>query len=180
MKSAPRSAALSPARPWYREPWPWLLMVGPAAVIVAGVITAWLAVRSSDGLVEDDYYKQGLAVNQIIQRDREAVERGLSGALMLGSDGQQLRLHLVHRTGPVPGATVRLHAMHPTRAGEDRVVMLERGSDGLYAGSLSLGALGRRRIVVDEPGAGWRLVGDWNPDVSGSVTLLPAAEATRQ
>jgi hypothetical protein len=33
-------------------------------VIVAGAVTVWLAVVSNDGLVTDDYYKQGLAVNQ--------------------------------------------------------------------------------------------------------------------
>ena len=41
------------SKPWYREPWPWILMAGPAIVVVAGIATAWLAVRSNDGLVED-------------------------------------------------------------------------------------------------------------------------------
>jgi hypothetical protein len=26
-------------RPWYRQLWPWLLISGPAAVLVAGVAT---------------------------------------------------------------------------------------------------------------------------------------------
>ena len=30
---------LTIAKPWYREPWPWLLMLGPAVVVVAGFIT---------------------------------------------------------------------------------------------------------------------------------------------
>ena len=34
------------APPWYREPWPWILMAGPAAVVIAGLFTAWLAWRS--------------------------------------------------------------------------------------------------------------------------------------
>ena len=50
--------------PWYREPWPWLLMAGPAVVVVAGLFTAWLAVVHEDGLVADDYYKQGLGINK--------------------------------------------------------------------------------------------------------------------
>jgi len=45
------------SRPWYREPWPWILMAGPAAVIVAGIFTMTLAYRTEDGLVADDYYK---------------------------------------------------------------------------------------------------------------------------
>ncbi|MBV5267272.1 MAG: FixH family protein, partial [Burkholderiaceae bacterium] len=59
--------------PWYREPWPWILMSGPFIVVVAGFITAYLAVISNDGLVSDDYYKQGLTVNQRTERDQRAI-----------------------------------------------------------------------------------------------------------
>lgn len=154
-------------------------MAGPAAVIVAGAITVWLAVRSADGLVDDDYYKQGLAVNQHIQRDREAAARGLAGELMLGGDGRQLRLRLVSGPGETPGATLRVHAAHPTRSGADQDVTVERGADGLYAGRFAQPLAGRWRITVEEAGAGWRLVGDWNVDAEGAVRLQPAAVAAR-
>ena len=75
--------------PWYREPWPWLLMAGPAAVVVAGFATLWLAVSSNDGLVADDYYKQGLAINQTLQR--EALTRGMA-INVLGHHQHGLRL----------------------------------------------------------------------------------------
>ena len=45
---------MSAARPWYKEPWPWLLMSGPAAVVLAGALTAWLAFAGADGLVAED------------------------------------------------------------------------------------------------------------------------------
>ncbi|RPI42555.1 MAG: hypothetical protein EHM59_17550, partial [Betaproteobacteria bacterium] len=54
----------TPIKPWYREPWPWLLMAAPAAAVLAGAVTLALAIQSYDGLVAEDYYKQGLAVNQ--------------------------------------------------------------------------------------------------------------------
>ena len=45
------TALCTPAvpQPWYRERWPWILMSGPAAVIVAGAITTWIAFASADG-----------------------------------------------------------------------------------------------------------------------------------
>ena len=58
--------ATSAATPWYREPWPWILMSGPAAVIVAGAFTIWIAFSGADGLVTQDYYKQGLAINRTL------------------------------------------------------------------------------------------------------------------
>ena len=42
-------------KPWYRYRWPWLLMIGPAIVVVAGAVTTALAIRTTDGLVADDY-----------------------------------------------------------------------------------------------------------------------------
>ena len=51
---------------WYREPGPWLLMAGPFVVMVASFITLWLAIRSNDGLVSEDYYKTGMAINQTL------------------------------------------------------------------------------------------------------------------
>ena len=66
-------------RPWYREPWPWILMAGPFAVIVAGLFTAWMAVTRADPLVVDNYYKEGLAINQVIERDQAAAHGRLPG-----------------------------------------------------------------------------------------------------
>jgi len=62
------------ARPWYREPWPWIIIAGPASAVVAGVALLWLAIDSNDGLVVDDYYKEGLAINQVIRRDQAAFD----------------------------------------------------------------------------------------------------------
>ena len=54
--------------PWYRQRWPWLLMLGPAIVVVAGISTAVIALETDDGLVADDYYKRGLGINQTLER----------------------------------------------------------------------------------------------------------------
>ena len=58
--------------PCYRHRWPWLLMLGPFIVVVAAAVTVYLAVISNDGLVDGDYYKQGLAINQTTARDQSA------------------------------------------------------------------------------------------------------------
>ena len=39
------------SKPWYREPWPWILMSGPALVVVASVVSAILAAATADPLV---------------------------------------------------------------------------------------------------------------------------------
>lgn len=52
--------------PWWREPWPWLLMAGPALAIVGCVITIVLAFQNfSDQGITDGVVKQGLVVSKV-------------------------------------------------------------------------------------------------------------------
>ena len=47
-------------------------MIAPAVAVVCGAVMLWLAITSYDGLVSDDYYKEGLAINQVLRRDKRA------------------------------------------------------------------------------------------------------------
>lgn len=49
-----------------RSPWPWLLAIGPAFVVVASIGTAWVAFARSDPVVADNYYKLGLTINRTL------------------------------------------------------------------------------------------------------------------
>jgi len=48
--------------PWWRHPWLWLVMIGPAVVVVAGFATWAIAWHGADQLVSADYYQKGLAL----------------------------------------------------------------------------------------------------------------------
>jgi uncharacterized protein len=58
------------ARPWWRHGHVWLLVAGPAAVVVAGVITTVIAMEGADPLVARDYYRRGIEINQQLARER--------------------------------------------------------------------------------------------------------------
>ena len=138
--------------PWYREPWPWILMAGPAAVLVAGAATIWIAFSSADGLVADDYYKRGLAINAVLKREQEAARRGIEARVTRGQG--QVRVQL---KGAEPDVLF-LRLAHATRAGNDQRLRLERGADGAYRGALPPLAAGHWRAVVDDARGEWRVV----------------------
>jgi hypothetical protein len=142
------------AQPWYREPWPWILMAGPAAVVAAGAVTVWLAVSSSDGLVADDYYKRGLAINQELRRDQVVVERGITAAVER-RDGV-LRVRLEARAALPEAIFARL--VHPTRAGQDQRLRLPRVAPGVYETGMSGLSAGRWRLILEDPAGEWRIV----------------------
>ena len=147
------------ATPWYREPWPWLLMAGPVTVIIAGGFTAWLAVTSSDGLVADDYYKQGLAINQTLERDVLATQRGYRAEVRFDDESRSVAVRMATAAGGILPETLMLRVVHPTRAGQDRLVLLRRGSAGDYVGVGAVLSNGRWLLVLEDAQATWRLMG---------------------
>lgn len=140
------------ARPWYREPWPWILMAGPAAVLVAAAVTIWLAISSADGLVADDYYKRGLAINQDLTRDQQAMRRGIEARVSLESS--LLRVTLA---GASPEA-IFAQLVHATRAGYDQRLRLARTAQGVYESELQPLPRGRWRLILQDPRGEWRIV----------------------
>ena len=52
--------------PWWKFPLVWMVIAGPAIVVVAGFVTLWLALRTPDPLVAGDYYRQGLEINKTL------------------------------------------------------------------------------------------------------------------
>ena len=151
---------------WYREPWPWILMAGPAAVIVAGAVTVWLAVSTADGLVADDYYKRGLAINQEIRRDQAVLDLGIAASVET-RDGV-LRVRLSWGNPVEPAGTVTLtpsepdalfaQLVHATRAGHDQRLRLARTAPGVYEAALPERPAGRWRLTLEDPRREWRIV----------------------
>lgn len=55
-----------PCPPWWRHGYVWLLISGPAAVVVAGVVTMVIAVQRADPVVAADYYRRGIEINKTL------------------------------------------------------------------------------------------------------------------
>lgn len=158
---------LASSKPWYRERWPWLLAIMPSLAVMGGIITAWLAVTSNDGLVVDDYYKQGKAINQTKARDLEAQVRGLEARLQ--AKGEVLRLTLTGRLDAPPGK-LRLTLLHPTRPGDDHQITL--AWDGMhYSGPLPALSGAHYRLQLTPEFGNWRLTGEYRP--GQDITLSP-------
>ena len=138
--------------PWYREPWPWILLSGPAVVLVAGAITMWIAYSSADGVVAGDYYKRGLAINQDLQREQRAQQRSIAAEVRLESGKIHVRL-----SGAAPEALFG-HLVHATRAGYDQRLRLAKVAPGLYETEMPALPAGHWRIVLEDPRGEWRLV----------------------
>ena len=165
MNELPSSAA------WYREPWPWILMAGPAAVVVAGLVTLYLALTHPDALVVDNYYKEGLGINRVLERDDAARRAGYRARVLIGEDGTRVRIHL-SAASALP-ERLRLRMFHPTQASLDREAVLAATQSGWYEGDIAAAAAPRWRVELEDAERGWRLTGEWRPSDGGAFALEP-------
>lgn len=151
--------------PWYRHRWPWLLMAGPAVVVVASFITLWLAVHTDDGLVTENYYRQGLAINQTLKLSERARELGLEAGLRIGVDQISVRLAAADARF-APPETIQVSVAHPTRAGLDQTQTLTR-QGARYVGRFRLPADGHWTVMIEDAAKTWLMMGN---------IVLPASE----
>ena len=139
-------------KPWYRERWPWLLMSGPAAVLLAGAVTTWIAFASADGLVAEDYYKQGLGINRRLAREETAQKLGVDAAVRFHDSSIEV---IVKGAKP---EVLFVQLVHATRAGHDVRLRLVPDAQGRYAAELPPLPAGRWSAAIEDARGTWRIV----------------------
>jgi hypothetical protein len=161
---------MSDTRRWYREPWVWLLISLPMTAVIAGMVTIYLAVSTSDGLVVDDYYKRGKAINVDLARDAAAARHELRADIDLDMRNNHVQLLLQGNIEPLP-ETLTLSLLHPTQAGYDQLLSLQHAGDGVYSGAID--EVGRGNWYLQLETVEWRLSGSMRMPHTGKVVLLP-------
>eukprot|EP00903_Cladosiphon_okamuranus_P004248 g4246.t1 len=101
-------------RPWYQQFWPWFLFFWPAAVVVAGVVMVTLAVRTPVSLVETEYYKEGLKINENLAATELAAALGVQAEISITDTYVRVDLNGVYAD------SLRLSLIHPTDAEADK------------------------------------------------------------
>ena len=147
----------APVRPWYREPFVWLLIAFPLTAVIVGFVSLALAIHSDDGMVEDDYYRQGMAINRMLDRDKAAAAEGLTGTVDLDAARHELLVRLTARQALALPGNIQIKLMHATRAGFDRSLVLPRHADGTYRAPLPEFVPGHWDVQL--PAQDWRLTG---------------------
>lgn len=175
MNATVASAAPDNAAPWYTHRWPWLLMLGPAVVAVAGIATSYVAFTSQDALVVGDYYKQGKAINQDLRRDRAAAALGLSIALRYDAAEGLLRGH-VGSARPLADETLSLRLQHATQPNRDMVLMARPDALGNFSVALPMLERSRWQVLVEGKQRDWRLEGAWQWPREREVAIHAGAD----
>jgi hypothetical protein len=147
-------------------------MAGPGIVVVASFVTLYLAVKSNDGLVADDYYKQGLAINRVLDRENLARHLAISAKAAFSSDRVVVDLK---SSADLPSG-IRVTLAHPTRAGMDQSVLLH-GIGGRYQGALSDLAAGHWLVMITDEANTWRVSSEIRLPEQQEINIVPSVLA---
>ena len=152
-------------KPWYRQVWPWLLMTPPALAVVFGIVFFIVSSRTFDGLVADDYYKEGLTVVDLVDKHKRAQDLGLSAHASVRADMMSVALSVAPgKELPVVALPAVLHLtiVRPTHSGLDQQVLLQKGQDGLYSGAFAPLTVGKWVFQIEDESRTWRMEGAAN------------------
>jgi hypothetical protein len=146
-------------KPWYRQFWPWFLMALPGSVVIAGFTTLYIANIHSDDLVADDYYKNGLAINRVLEKNAQAQALGIEAELHFFTVAKTWNVE-VQITGIEAGSELNLSLSHPLEADQDFDVQLIQSEADVYTASLPAPVAAHWHWIIESSGsAPWRLDG---------------------
>lgn len=61
------------SKSWWHYGLVWLVISGPLVVIVASVITVYLAIKIPDPVIDDNYYRNGIEINHKLDEQRDSL-----------------------------------------------------------------------------------------------------------
>ena len=144
--------------PWYRQFWPWFILSIPAGTIVAAMYTINLAYTTSDGLVSDNYYKEGLAMHKDAAQSDAAAALGIKGDLKLDTETGAIQIALSSNK-PLGNGSLTLDVIHPTQKDMDQAAMLTYVGPGNYVGKINLLSEADWKLRLMPEDKAWRVEG---------------------
>ena len=142
---------------WRQLPIVWMIIAIPLSSVVVGFTMLWLAIDSNDGLVFDDYHQQGKEINRVLERDSMARSLGIAAKIELLPESHKLELSLSHQELMNLPDILLLRFLHPTRAGEDIHLTLQRYGTSEYLGDFP--RLSAANWIVQLETSEWRING---------------------
>ena len=139
---------------WYKQFWPWFLIVVPLTSMVLSFTMMNLAFTGEDSMVIDDYYKQGRSINLKIQKLQQAKALNISAKTQVFSD----YVEVTFVSGvPNNGEALTLDFFHSTQKFKDFSVTLLRDANGTYRAPLTGDVMGKWKLSLHPLDETWKI-----------------------
>ncbi|WP_081587541.1 FixH family protein [Paraglaciecola arctica] len=139
---------------WYKQFWPWFLIIVPLTSMVLSFTMMNLAFNSEDSMVIDDYYKEGRAINLKIHKLQQAELLNISTKAQVFAD----YVEVIFISGaPENGEALTLDFHHSTQEFKDFSVTLLRDASGTYRAPFTEGVSGKWQISLHPFDGNWKI-----------------------
>jgi len=143
------------SKPWYKQFWPWFVISLPASAVIAGMVTLTLAINGGDTLVREDWYKDGMAINQRLDKRNHAKDAGIKAFFSFDKDENIVTLRI---TNLDPSADdLKLELVHPTLANRDIKADLFKTPDNRYFAKLGATPYGLYYTLLSSQSGDWEI-----------------------
>ncbi len=159
----------SAPNPWYKEPWPFILISITGLGVVAGSTLAYIGLSNPPEIVSGQFDSLGKFLTEDTTRAAEARALGLAGRL--GLDGERVELRLSAGDLTKLPNELMVQFQHPATSAGDSVVLLVHAGGGSYRGLAGEQPHARARILVTDLGQSWSLAG--RLDSAGAAAVEP-------
>ncbi|MEG3768744.1 FixH family protein [Alteromonas sp. 14N.309.X.WAT.G.H12] len=156
--------------PWYKQFWPWFLIFVPVITVVMGGVLMYLATATEDSLVIDDYYKEGKAINALLDKETKAKTLNITTELTVEGDRVAVKFH----SGiPTDGAAIQIAFYHVTLEALDTTLLLTRDANGVYRGVAERKLEGKWRVTLSPLNDEWKIQNTLTLPLSQPVSFNP-------
>ena len=163
------SADIVEKRPWYKEPMVWLVIAIPLSSVIYGIFFLTVSITSFDGMVVDDYYKEGKQINRVLKRDKAALAHGLTAQVTVNEG--QVTVFIAANENYTPPPALEINFIYSTRAGQDKTIFVEQTQPGIYKGAIPDLEIGRWNVQISSDD--WRLMGSMRAPDESTVVIKP-------
>ncbi|WP_025820359.1 FixH family protein [Shewanella marina] len=139
--------------PWYKQFWPWFLIVLPLCVVIASFTTLKIAIDHADPLVAEDYYKDGKAINMDLRKSKYAKQLGMQYSFTMSGNQIVISQH----GGPEYNTALKIAFYHPTIAERDFEQMVTADTNRNYRIDLAEPLTGAWEVRLESYDSTWRI-----------------------
>ena len=163
-------------KPWYRQFWPWFIILLPATAVVGSLYSLSLAMQTTDSLVMDAGDGVDVVAERHLAAEHAARSLGLEAVVRIDPDSGVINATLTSETAAPRPTTLALEFSHPAFAARDLDIELVTAlpdADGnpTWTGYVRPIPTGRWYVVLREADE-WRLTGTWSG--GSTIRLEPA------
>jgi len=147
----------TPANPWYKEPWPFILISITGLGVIAGTTLAVIGFSNPPEIVSGQFGSLAKFVTEDSSRVEQARSLGLAGRVALEGDTIVLELSALDPAS-LP-EQLMMQFQHPATSAGDSVALLTHQGQGEYRGRYAEPPHARSHVTVTDLSQSWSLAG---------------------